>query len=64
VDYQLGNVTVLFDVDDDVCPGVATVKDVLQLLKVIFYVLSNSGRDFNVATSVLKPHLRLPSQPS
>jgi hypothetical protein len=36
--------------------GSCAVKNVFQLFEMIFYVLADAGRNYNVTTSVLKPH--------
>jgi hypothetical protein len=57
MDNQLRNVPVLFNVNNSVGPrGSCAVKNVFQLFEMIFYVLADAGRNFNVTASILKPH--------
>jgi hypothetical protein len=56
VNHYFADVAVLFHGDDDVHGRFGAIENMVKLFEVIFDVLTDCGRDFNVTTSVLKPH--------
>jgi hypothetical protein len=60
-DHELTDVAVLFYRDDYVSRSFRAVENMIELLKMIFDMLSYAWGDFNVTTRIFKFHQTKPS---
>ena len=56
VDHYLTNMAVLFYSNDDVHGWLCAIENMVKFLEVVFYMLTDGRRDFNMTTGILKPH--------